>query len=711
MVAFFKPKHVLSLSLNMRWKESIYCAFLGLAHFVYTLIFPSIINGERFAWSGTTWLEPSYIHAFFLSRLKFGEFARRPITTFLIQTLQDAGVSLEFAFLLVLYSGLIISFFRLFKLSLVLTQNIKAAYLSTFIFATSFWVIHAFFAEIYAYDEPWQYVFVFSSFLFLHRERWGWFSLFFLFALIARESTLLLLPGIFLFFMVSTPLWSRANAMRILKVLWTLPAYGLFLFWFIKDNGLEEKSSSYMDDVRFKHLFYSFETMDLGIDTLTSLAMSVAVAGVLLVLRKRAGDDFKDSPWVWAFALNFGINAFITLTLTMGRETRIFAQPVLMLSPFLGWYALKGFKSLGFAYPKAFRSYDHAVKWFSTFLLISAVCFAISLFAYEIYWPTDTKFFEGFQNQVYITFSLCAVILFLASKSKISESSATLDRLPGLLLFVPILFFIGNQHGYRAMDVFSPVQNELQAQTAAGGEMPVVIVGTTMPNAAENYFDSQEATSLAGDFNFQLPVKQFLYRADKMREKDLAYIELEPAINFPFRFILSQYGRAEEVRIAGYSSMLVHTDEDRTIEPYTFSFSSDSARFVESSARTNHEVQSFNDEYSVAFKMKLSDLGVDSLESIAAKVDFLVDITSEAAIVITVDQIAGDPIWQHEFLNVYLTRINDWNTAYKAIQIDQVTNPDTEIAVYVWNPKGEEISIRALEVALNTKWINRADNR
>ncbi|MDP4933434.1 MAG: hypothetical protein NWR30_01865, partial [Salibacteraceae bacterium] len=208
----------------MKLKDSIYCFLMTLVHLAYALVFPSIINGERFIGSSSRWLEPSYIHAFFISRIKFGEFARRPVTTWLIQGLEYIGFPLEYAFITVLYIGLLIALLLLFKLSETLTQQRKFAYLSVFIFTTTFWVIHAVFAEIYAYDEPWQYVFVFAALLFLAKKAWFKFSVFLLLSMMVRESSVLLLPGIFFFFMLQKPVFSKENVIRTLKVGWAVPA-------------------------------------------------------------------------------------------------------------------------------------------------------------------------------------------------------------------------------------------------------------------------------------------------------------------------------------------------------------------------------------------------------------------------------------------------------------------------------------------------------
>lgn len=684
----------------MKLKDSIYCFLMTLVHLAYTLMFPSIINGERYFDSASRWLEPSYIHAFFISRIKFGEFARRPITTWLIQGLEHIGLPLEYAFILVLYSGLFIALLLLFKLSKSLTQERKFAYLSVFIFTTTFWVIHAVFAEIYAYDEPWQYVFVFAALLFLAKKVWLKFSFFLLLAMMVRESSVLLLPGIFFFFMLEKPLLSRENLMRTIKVGWTVPAYALFLWLVILGKNLGEKSSSYMEDMRFKHLYYSFSDIDVGIDTLTSFLMAFVVPITLLVLYKSKFALAKERAWVWATILNVSINTSITFALTMGRETRIFAQPVLMLSPFLGMFLWKWIDAIK-SKQTCNSGIDPWIKTISIWLFFGSLCFAFSLYAYEVYWPTDTKFFNGFQHHVYLTLALCAAALLFNFTSKSTISNTRLSSFGFLMI---ALVFIGNQKGYRAYDLYKNVADFISQKNDQTERKSYLIVGTKTPNIAENYFSAKDIDALAGNFNFQLPLKQFFYRDEAYRDRDIVYVEQELATNFPFRYILSQYGRLENTLINDWPSVILHTNEAPELEQNAFVLFQKEKGFQLKSKIETPEPFEVNEEYSPAFKAKLSELNLDTLYSIAAKVDFKTDMSSEAAIVVNISS-ADTSVWQHEFLTIFLIEPNNWNTAYKAISLNNITDPDAEISFYVWNKALDKTEVRNLEIVFNSKFL------
>lgn len=688
----------------MNWKNWTYCALLTIGHFVYTIVFPSIINGERFFSLSSRWIEPSYIHAFFLSRLKFGEFARRPVTTFLIQLFESLELSLESSFLIVLYSGLFLAVILLFRLSLAFT-NVKGARWSVLIFLTSFWVINAFFTEIYAYDEPWQYVFLFAAFDRIRLKKWFQFSFWFLCALITRESSLLLLPGIVLFLLIEEPLFNKSNLIRLFKVLWTLPVYGFFLWFIVQGKELEEKSSSYMRDERFKHLFYSFETIDIGIVTLTSFLAAMLIPVLMIVInRKNIRGDIK--PWIYAFVLNFGINTFITFFFTMGRETRIFAQPVLMISPFLGIFMLAFWKENKNSLMIASPTIKGLSIWGADLIFIACLSFAISLFSYEIYWPTETKFFNGFQHWIFLALCASAIFFYMYFKStnKENKEPTRMQKLSSLAFILPVLFFFGNQHGYRGYNEFQPIIDQANVMVDQG-EAPYLMLSSRSPNVAENYFSAQGVDALAGDFNFQLPVKQFLYRKRELQGRKILYVEHFKPANFPFRYMLSRLGKAEESAISDFLAITV--DTELPVELEALAYKLDDSKFTpKTQAVVGQKWFSINGEYSPAFKMKLSDLDCRSLRSFVTKVDFACEPSAEAALVVTIDIPNQESLWFHEYLSVFwIDETNAENVAYMGRKLDEITDTNALISFYIWNPKHDSVQIRNAEIVFNSKWM------
>lgn len=680
----------------MNYKAWLQSMVLSGFHLLYTLLFPSVLNGDKYLEWGGRLLEPSYIHAFFLSRIKFGEFARRPVTTTLIDVCQWMGLSLEWSFIWVLYIGLTCAFFCLYLLTRKLTNDQVIASWSMLLFALSFWVLHGFFTEQYAYDEPWQYTFVFLALIFLHAQRLIAFGAVLLLALICRESTLLLLPGIALFFVVQGPLWHRNNIIRLLKAFWSVPVYGAILWLIIAGKELEEKSSSYMQDVRFKHLFFSFENLDIGVVTLGSLFLSVAL--VLIAYRLRPTDTKSDLPWVNATVINFGLNAFITLWFTMGRETRIFAQPLLLMSPWLGYYLVKGWPRFKTALQPSDLGFAGLSAWTGRLMLFSALCFSASLLAYEVYWPTVTKFYLGFQHWMFIMLSLTALTGLAFTRS--IESRQQLSHPFWLVFLIPIVLFFGRQEAFRAEGRYAKAVMEMNGES---NKSPFVLVSSNRASIAQCYFNAKGYDALAGDFDFQLPIKQFLYRLPDIDQDELVYLEENPSDHFPFKYMLSRLGRAHSTRFGEHQATVVHLKESPVAEQHAYTYQPSQSQFIPQAAPSTTTIE-FEGEYSHAFKANRSELGIDSIRSVTVRVDYQANLDSEGAVVVTIE---GDTTnsWTHEYLNVYLVNTDGWNTAYRTAKLPAPTAEDVLISAYVWNPKGELITIRNFEVVINSPWV------
>src|SRR5690606_17278774 len=69
------------------------------------------------------------------------------------------------------------------------------------IYFLGFSVLFAFFTPLFSYDEPLQYTMIFASLLAMHQRKWILYIIFFTLALIARESTVFLVPGLIFFFL------------------------------------------------------------------------------------------------------------------------------------------------------------------------------------------------------------------------------------------------------------------------------------------------------------------------------------------------------------------------------------------------------------------------------------------------------------------------------------------------------------------------------
>ncbi len=107
-----------------------------------------------------------------------------------------------------------------------------------------------------------------------------------------------------------------------------------------------------------------------------------------------------------------------------------------------------------------------------------------------------------------------------------------MQKLSSLAFILPVLFFFGNQHGYRGYNEFQPIIDQANVMVDQG-EAPYLMLSSRSPNVAENYFSAQGVDALAGDFNFQLPVKQFLYRKRELQGRKILYVEHFKTRKFP----------------------------------------------------------------------------------------------------------------------------------------------------------------------------------
>jgi hypothetical protein len=128
---------------------------------------------------------------------KFPGFARRPLTSFLIQeTRHYTGLGIGASFVVVNFLFLFFTAVALYWQSVVWASTKKEALLSIILFFGSFTILFAFFPTVYTYDEPVQYLFLFLSLTFLKKKNILIFSLFFFIALVARESSVILYPAV-----------------------------------------------------------------------------------------------------------------------------------------------------------------------------------------------------------------------------------------------------------------------------------------------------------------------------------------------------------------------------------------------------------------------------------------------------------------------------------------------------------------------------------
>lgn len=270
------------------------------------------------------------------------DFKKRPFTTFFTEKLAsvlDLRISVAFVwvnFTFIFCCGVIIYFLaKLFHLS-----HAESVW-SIFLFYGSFSILLAYFIPIATYDEPIQYFCILLSLIALKRKVKTLFILFLTLAIITRENTLLLLPGIFLFLAdidFRRILNEKSKFIGVaLQLGIPLILYLLYLMWFFEKNPQIVDISHKVLSTKFMHYKKNFRDIENISRTLLSF-FSVFFLPIFLLVYYRIKYSFLESErrWIYAFWLTFVINTIIVILSVYAEESRVFALPLLFLFPFFG---------------------------------------------------------------------------------------------------------------------------------------------------------------------------------------------------------------------------------------------------------------------------------------------------------------------------------------------------------------------------------------
>jgi hypothetical protein len=299
-------------------------------------------------------------NAFLTSQIQYHKelppFARRPLTSWLIDTTANTfGIRLGVAFIwvnftLVFCSGILL-FFLSRKLSISYDGNIGSKVSppegkndsywtgigNMVIYFLGFSILFAFFTPLFSYDEPLQYTMIFASLLAMYHRKWLLYTIFFTLALIARESTIFLMPALVLFFLdpskksifpVTTEFTKKLGVILIPVVL-----YAVFLFLFIWKMNLWTGTSEEMTD-RISCFASNFKDQKSTMESLSSIFLVLGLPlYFIMVTVGRSEIDPAGKKYLNAFWLTFTINTPIVLLTTFARESRLFALPLFFLWP------------------------------------------------------------------------------------------------------------------------------------------------------------------------------------------------------------------------------------------------------------------------------------------------------------------------------------------------------------------------------------------
>lgn len=271
------------------------------------------------------------------------EFKKRPIAVFLMEKYaQLFNVRISLAYVFVNFFFLFLGGLLIYYLSYQYKLKHNLAILSMISYFLSFAILLAYSIPIATLDEPVQYFFILLSFIALNKQKNLLFIIFFTLAIITRETSLLLLPIIVLFFMDVDlkKLFQQKN--KLVKVCITsgLPIlfYVLYSVWFYKQNPqLMQETETLLGQ---KFLYYktkNFLDFENSIRTILSI-ISVNLVPIFLIFYYKIKHQYTafESKLLIAFWITFSINFVMVMLSAYAEESRVFTLPFLILFPIYG---------------------------------------------------------------------------------------------------------------------------------------------------------------------------------------------------------------------------------------------------------------------------------------------------------------------------------------------------------------------------------------
>jgi hypothetical protein len=246
-----------------------------------------------------------------------------------------------------------------------------------------------------------------GSIYFLVRKKWQWFILFYSLALIARESSLLLLPGLFLY-RDKSRLWSM-----LCIYFAPLVIYGAVLWCLINHYHIAAISKADTFS-RFDYFFLNFSNNDRSLETAFAFIITLGLPLALLwVLRKyhRLENTLMNTS-LRGFWFCLFLNTIVVISTTQAREFRLMALPLLLIWPALGsWWLQTIQEALSV---KALLRHLTNIRSGGLLLAGTVVNYLIS---FRLYRTTIGNVGDNYFN-LYLFVYLSVILLLLLNKTK-----------------------------------------------------------------------------------------------------------------------------------------------------------------------------------------------------------------------------------------------------------------------------------------------------
>ena len=306
-------------------------------------------------------------------------FARRPWTTWSIDLLTRFGLAPRSAFITIGLLGFFIAGLLVFRIALQLGADERIALWSQALFHVSPTVLMAWFDPLYTYDEPIQYALLLAAILLLLQQRWLLFVPVMFTALMARETSLLLLPALILL-----------APRRRLALLATLVATAVFAAWLaMAPHGTSAAELGADLARRSGYLAVNFSAGRIG-ETIGFLVLVLALPLFLLIRQRIA----VPPAWFRGFVVVLALNVPLVLVGGYAREARLFALPLILAWPWIGIALHSELDRRGglTGLLSAFRSPGKAVALIGSTIIV-ALC-AYRFFILTATWQQDNLFHE-----------------------------------------------------------------------------------------------------------------------------------------------------------------------------------------------------------------------------------------------------------------------------------------------------------------------------
>lgn|GEM_PF-5750157 len=244
-------------------------------------------------------------------------FSRRMVLTTLIDgTSSVFNISSSLSFVLLNSFILFLAGDQLGKLTAEVQNNWKAGKIGTLLFFTCFPIIFCFFAPVYTFDDLLQVLLLITSVRLLLQSRWQLFSAAITLAMLTRESTLLIVPLLWLFVpdQHRKQLWLNLIPGTVLTIL----LWGYHFF--------DGQSTLFK---RVACLEFNFCDLEHCIESVLSLLMVLSISRCFMKF-----SPMLDRQKRMLAIVALGFHTLVILMFACAREIRLFYLPLYLLIPF-----------------------------------------------------------------------------------------------------------------------------------------------------------------------------------------------------------------------------------------------------------------------------------------------------------------------------------------------------------------------------------------